>query len=71
MEVVLDHVEGLGTFAEVEALAGSADLADAQAAVQALARELGLGLNQVETKSYLRMHLENEGRIVAKPTGET
>jgi adenylate cyclase, class 2 len=69
MEVVLDRIAGLGMFAEVEALAGSGDLADAQAAVQALARELGL--DRVEPRSYLRMFLENEGRFGTKPTGET
>jgi adenylate cyclase, class 2 len=59
MEVVLDRIEGLGTFAEVETLAGSGDLADAQAAVQLLARELGL--DRVEPRSYLRMLLETRG----------
>lgn len=61
MEVVLDRAEGLGDFAEVEALADGDDLAPAQAAVQALARELGL--ERVEPRSYLRMLLERDGRI--------
>jgi adenylate cyclase class 2 len=69
IEVVLDRVEGLGTFAEVEALASSGDLADAQAKVQSLARELGLA--EVEPRSYLRMLLESEGRGSGKPAGET
>jgi adenylate cyclase class 2 len=75
MEVVLDRVEGLGDFAEVEALAGDdpADLAAAQAAVLGLARELGLGQERVEPRSYLRMILEREGRIAipANPAGQT
>jgi len=57
LEVVLDRVEGLGTFAEVEAIAAdAADLAAAQAAVMDLARTLGLA--EVEPRSYLRMTLE-------------
>jgi adenylate cyclase class 2 len=61
IEVVLDRAEGLGTFAEVEALAGSrADLPAAQAAVLALAAELGL--TEVEPRSYLRMQLEARDR---------
>ncbi len=60
VEVVLDRVEGLGDFAEVEALAaGPADLPAAQAAVQALAGQLGLV--EVEPRSYLRMVLERAG----------
>lgn len=57
MMVFLDRTEGLGTFAEVEALAATAaDLPAAQAAVLALATELGL--TEVEPRSYLRMLLE-------------
>ena len=60
MEIALDLAEGLGAFAEVEAIAdGEADLAAAQEAVQALARDLGL--TEVEPRSYLRMHLERAG----------
>lgn len=61
MEVVLDRAEGLGDFAEVEALAEDDDLGAAQAAVLALAHELRL--ERVEPRSYLRMLLEAEGRI--------
>ncbi len=61
MEVVLDRAEGLGDFAEVEALAEDRDLATAQAAVLGLAGELGL--DRVEPRSYLRMFLERDGRI--------
>lgn len=57
VEVVLDAVEGLGTYAEVEALArGAEDLPIAQRAVQELAGHLGL--TEVEPRSYLRMILE-------------
>ena len=59
MEVGLDTVDGLGTFAEVEAIAdGPDDLADAQQVVLELAGRLGLGTDQVETRSYLRMIVE-------------
>ncbi len=57
IEVTLDRAEGLGDFAEIEALTGDpARLPAAQAAVLALAEELGL--DQVEPRSYLRMALE-------------
>jgi adenylate cyclase class 2 len=59
MTVALDDVGDLGTFAEVETLANNeADLPLAQAAVLALAAELGL--KEVEPRSYLRMHLERD-----------
>jgi adenylate cyclase class 2 len=59
LAVTLDAVDGLGAFAEVEALAaGVADLPAAQRAVLALAAELGL--EQLEPRSYLRMHLERD-----------
>jgi adenylate cyclase class 2 len=61
LEVVLDRVDGLGSFAEVEALAlGEADLPEAQGAVLGLAA--ALGLTEVEPRSYLRMVLEQAGR---------
>jgi adenylate cyclase, class 2 len=60
MEIVLDVAEGLGCFAEIETIAaGPADLPAAQAAVLALAAELGL--TEVEPRSYLRMLLESRG----------
>lgn len=63
VHVGLDRAEGLGDFAEVEALAESAaDLPEAQAVVQRLAA--GLGLEAVEPRSYLRMHLE-AARLIA------
>jgi adenylate cyclase class 2 len=61
IEVVLDDAEGLGRFAEVEAIAASeSDLPAAQGAVLALARELGL--TEVEPRSYLRMTLDRQDR---------
>lgn len=60
VEIGLDQAEGLGSFAEVEALAeGPGDLAEAQRVVQELAGRLGLVA--VEPRSYLRMHLESGG----------
>jgi adenylate cyclase class 2 len=59
MEVVLDRADGLGDFAEVEALADDRGLAEAQAVVLALAHDLGL--TEVEPRSYLRMLLERRG----------
>jgi len=64
IEVVLDQVEGLGEFAEIETLAAApADLPAAQTAVLAVASELGL--TEVEPRSYLRMVLE--ARFSARP----
>ncbi len=57
IEVVLDDVDHLGAFAEVEALAGSeADLPDAQSAVLELAGRLGL--TETEPRSYLGLLLQ-------------
>jgi adenylate cyclase class 2 len=57
IEVTLDHVEDLGDFAEIEIVADrESDLPPAQAAVLALAAELGL--TEVEPRSYLRLALE-------------
>jgi adenylate cyclase class 2 len=62
LEIALDTTEGLGVFAEIEALAASqADLPAAQAAVLALAESLGL--TEVEPRSYLRMALEAQSEI--------
>ncbi len=59
LEIALDTAEGLGPFAEIEALAsGDADLPAAQQAVLVLAG--ALGLTEVEPRSYLRMVLENQ-----------
>lgn len=59
--VQIDRAGDLGDFAEVEAIAESADdLPGAQAAVMALASRLGL--TEVEPRSYLRMTLERQAR---------
>jgi adenylate cyclase, class 2 len=75
VEVALDEVEGVGTFAEVEAIAGDeADLPSAQAAVLDLAAALGLSEAQVEPRSYLRMALERRGAAATpaeNPSGQT
>ena len=58
--VVLDRVEGLGDFAEVEMIAAEGtDLSAAREAVLALAAELGL--TEVEPRSYIRMVIEAGG----------
>ncbi len=72
IEVVLDDVEGLGTFVEVETIAADeADLAAAQNAVTLLAERLGL--RTVEPRSYLRMLLErlDDLRSGANPPVQT
>lgn len=57
IEATLDRVEGLGDFAEIEAIVEDASgLPAAQSAVLALAGDLGL--DRVEPRSYLRMVLE-------------
>lgn len=62
LEITLDRAEGLGDFAEVEALAdGRDDLPAAQHAVLNLAR--ALGLTAVEPRSYLRMLLEKHAQL--------
>jgi adenylate cyclase, class 2 len=66
VEVVLDRAVGLGDFAEIEALAATkSELPAAQAAVLALAQELGL--TEVEPRSYLRMLLEPDKAREAPP----
>ncbi len=58
LEVALDRAEGLGDFAEIEAIAASeGELAGAQSAVLALANQLEL--TAVEPRSYLRIFLES------------
>lgn len=70
MTVVVDRAEGLGDFAEVEALvADDGDLAAGQAAVRELAGQLGLEAE--EPRSYLRMLLEATGRLAPDPPGQT
>ena len=61
LEIALDRAEGLGDFAEIEAIAADkADLPRAQQAVLNLAERLDL--TDVEPRSYLRMHLEDRAR---------
>jgi adenylate cyclase class 2 len=61
LEIAVDLAEGLGDFAEIETQAQSAaDLPAAQAAVLAVAAQLGL--TEVEPRTYLRMILETQGR---------
>ncbi len=55
-ELVLDEVDLVGSFMEIELLADEAGLADAQAAVLKLSEELGL--DAPERRSYLEMLLE-------------
>jgi adenylate cyclase, class 2 len=60
-EVALDTAEGLGDFAEVEAIAElEADLPATQNVVLELGRRLGL--SEVEPRSYLRMFLDRQMR---------
>lgn len=54
--ICLDRCEDVGSFAEVEILAGEADLPKAERTVRELADELGL--TDPEPRSYLRMTLE-------------
>lgn len=69
MTVTLDLAEGLGPFVEVETLVeAESDLAEAQKAVLALGRELGLA--EVEPRSYLRMLLEARGDLGRNPAGQ-
>jgi adenylate cyclase class 2 len=57
VEIALDRVDGLGDFAEIETIVRNEDdLPAAQAAVLALAAQLGL--DQIEPRSYLRMALD-------------
>ena len=55
LEVTLDHVEGLGWFAEVEAMGD--DARSAEAAVQAALRELGLDGRPRVDASYVELAL--------------
>jgi len=54
-EVVLDDVEGVGQFCEIEFSADESELATARQALATLARELAL--SEVERRSYLEMLL--------------
>jgi adenylate cyclase class 2 len=56
-EVVLDEVDGLGTFVELEQTVAEEDVERAKQALAELAGELGL--DGVERRSYLEMLLES------------
>lgn len=56
VELALDEIESLGTFAEIELSANESELDDARAALASLAAELGLAT--VERRSYLELLLE-------------
>ena len=59
MHVTLDHVSGIGTFAEVECVVESAEeLRVAEQAIEAAAKDLGLQYH--ERRSYLSMVLEQQ-----------
>jgi len=64
IEVALDQADGLGDFAEIETLAATEiDLPAAQAAILAVADQLGL--TEVEPRSYLRMALDAQRQATA------
>ena len=56
VEIVLDEIDRLGTFAEVEVVANEADFEPARDAVLSLAADLGL--TEVERHSYLELLLK-------------
>lgn len=56
VEVVLDDVAGLGKYLECELQASEADVPQARACLESLARELGCGVS--ERRSYLELLLE-------------
>ncbi len=58
-EVVVDEVDGLGSFTEIELVTDQADLAGAQQAVVQLGETLGL--TRTERRSYLALLLEQQG----------
>lgn len=58
IELTLDHVEGVGQFAEVEIMADKAAMQQAQQAIKDLAAELSLG--EPEKRSYLSLLLESQ-----------
>lgn len=59
--VMIDHVDALGVFAEIELIAGeSAEIEIARRRICELAERLGLHL--AESRSYLRMILDRDAR---------
>lgn len=59
LEIVLDNVQDLGWFAELEIIAEQTDRDAARECLFALSQELQLG--QSERRSYLRLLLEQDG----------
>ncbi len=59
VEIVLDEVEGLGQYVELETTAPPEELDEARQVVLQLAEQLGLG-PQVERRSYLRLLLAQQ-----------
>ena len=59
VEIVLDDVQGLGNFVELEVTTDESQLDMARQVVQTLADDLGLGTH--ERRSYLEMLIEAEG----------
>jgi len=59
IEVVIDQVEGVGNYVELEVMANSAELEIAKKRLASLGRELGL--DAVERRSYLELLLGNSG----------
>jgi len=58
VEIALDHVEGLGSFLELEILADDSLLQAAKAATNSLSKRLNLG--PADRRSYLEMLLDKE-----------
>jgi adenylate cyclase class 2 len=59
MQLTLDDVDDVGSYAELEVVAPEEQMEAARAAVQAMATELGL--TQSERRSYLQLLLEKQG----------
>jgi adenylate cyclase class 2 len=64
VEVLLDDVEGLGQYAEIETIAEEGEQEAAKECVLSLARKLGL--NESERRSYLRMLIEKRAETGAE-----
>jgi adenylate cyclase class 2 len=67
LSVMLDEVDGLGFFVELEVIVDHPNqLAQAQASIQNVALELGLEV--IETRSYLRQMLESKEQSASSTT---
>lgn len=60
-KVHLDRVEGLGSFVEVEGAAEAPSIEEAERALLALARSIGVRVEEATAKSYLELYLERRG----------